>query len=385
MPPIFSRPPARIESLPVEIIQMIYLRALEPNLARASILIANAVSNTMFYDIFLKHAFWYDPHGIFNAGPQHYSAKEGHTTVGGRSHSCNLPAWYQRLTINEQHRLQAQVANCRWFTLLRFQETIQSLFEWTYGSVSCHTIHLGMESLPNPAAVQLWREAFWYMPSLSQQGQTDAMLGHEKLLRIPLLRLFMIPNKLFRGPWDKKQTDLLETLYSELLSLLGWSRTRSVAEQSQLPRPTLDKNECFRGMEKAITEHQETTLLHFLRFLELLGSTKDSAGRICHPILPEHLYRSATLHHPADSTFLWRLIEASPTSLPDIPEIHGWAAAARDRGDPLGLSVLEILELNRLRNETNSNFCRRALGRILTKLVHILGSLGVNHRRQSRS
>ncbi|THC88897.1 hypothetical protein EYZ11_011654 [Aspergillus tanneri] len=306
MPPIFSRPPARIESLPVEIIQMIYLRALEPNLARASILIANAVSNTMFYDIFLKHAFW-KPSRVCLSGPT------GPFHVTQFIWVWNLYQTQQPYNFGERH------------------------------------------------------------------------FGHEKLLRIPLLRLFMIPNKLFRGPWDKKQTDLLETLYSELLSLLGWSRTRSVAEQSQLPRPTLDKNECFRGMEKAITEHQETTLLHFLRFLELLGSTKDSAGRICHPILPEHLYRSATLHHPADSTFLWRLIEASPTSLPDIPEIHGWAAAARDRGDPLGLSVLEILELNRLRNETNSNFCRRALGRILTKLVHILGSLGVNHRRQSRS
>ncbi|KAA8641608.1 hypothetical protein EYZ11_012524 [Aspergillus tanneri] len=387
MPPKFNpSPPATIESLPVEIIQMIYVCALEPNLARASPLIAKAVSEKMFYDIFLMHAFWYDPHGIITTGSQSSSTQGEQMAVNARSDPGALPDWYQQLSFDEQRRLQAQVTNCRWFTPSRFQEAIQSLFQWTYRSVTCHSINLDARPLSTPATVvQFWRESIWHVRPLPGQGEPHTMLGHEKLLRIPLIRLFNIPTKILRGPWDKDRIDLLRTLHLELLRLLWWRCTRSVAEQPQLPRPTLDKDECFQGMEDAIIEQQETALLHLLRFFELLGSTHDQAGQTYRPVLPESLYRSAILHHPADSTFLLPLIEASATSLPDIPEVHCWAAAARDRGDPLGVSVPEILELNHLRKETSLNYCQRILGHILVKLVHLLGSLGDRWRQRSRS
>ncbi|KAE8334404.1 hypothetical protein BDV24DRAFT_170229 [Aspergillus arachidicola] len=344
--------PARIETLPTEIIQIIHIYALEPNFARASAVIAKVVSRKSFYDIFLIHAFWYDLHEISQAE--------------GQSHCCLLPPWYQRLSFDEQCRLQDQVIHCRWFTAERLQETMQSLFDLTSRSISCARSYGNMDLLSVPLmAMQSWREMLGHEPPLRWPERRDGTSAWEKTLRVPVARLFTIPNKILRGPWSLERDKLLRTLTLELLRSLLWSRTRSVAGKPHLPRPTLDLKECYQGVADAISEHQHVSFYYLLRILRILGPAEEPVR------LPESLFCHAIRHHPHSSTYLWPLIETSTSSLPDCVEVHLWAAAARARGDPLGLSIPEIVELNRLCVETRTSFCSRVLSRIQRRLVRM--------------
>ncbi|OOO03894.1 hypothetical protein OAory_01095350 [Aspergillus oryzae] len=344
---------AWIETVPTEIIQIIHIYALEPNFARASAVIAKVVSRKFFYDIFLIHAFWYDTHEIFQAE--------------GQSHSCLLPPWYQRLSFDEQCRLQDQVIHCRWFTAQRFQKTLQSLFVLTSRSISCTGSYVNMELLSAPLmAMQSWRELLGHEPSLRWPERRDVTPKWEKSLRIPAARLFTIPNKLLRGPWSLERGRLLRTVTLELLRSLLWSRTKSVAGKPHLPRPTLDLNECYQGIADAISENRHICFHYLLRILRILGPAGEPVR------LPESLFCHAIHHHPRSSTYLWPLIETSTSSLPDCVEVHLWAAAARTRGDPLGWSIPDLVELNRLCVETTSSFCRGVLRRIQCRLVRMV-------------
>lgn len=114
-----------LQSLPPEIIQNIHVQALEPNLPRAWPRFGAAISQQFFYDIFLLHAFWVDPHGV--------------PARGQGPHSCGLPDWYHPLSEHERRRLQAQLMTCRWFSARCMQEAIRMFSAWTWRALMCRS------------------------------------------------------------------------------------------------------------------------------------------------------------------------------------------------------------------------------------------------------
>lgn len=194
----------------------------------------------------------------------------------------------------------------------------------------------------------------------------------EKLLfQIPVMQIYVLPAQILRGPWGEERVQLLQTVYGEIRRLYYWLRSRSVAERTHFAWPVIDRAVCLQGVHRAIRGNHQAPFFCLLDLLELVHGS--SHGRLA---LPGHLYRTAVIHHPEDPTFLWRLIQTSAASLPNDEEVRRWAVAARDRGDPTGFCVLEIMELNDLRKRTSSAFCRRVLDRIVEKVTRLVGRVG---------
>jgi hypothetical protein len=134
-----------LESLPTELIEKIFLEALEVNLVRASFFIARQMSREAVYEIFLLfllHAYWNDPQDCVRDPYLHWNSAyqdiqlPKHDYAGrdivAQIFSANR---YQPLRIMEQERLQREVSSCRWFTLARFRQILPSLTTLTLNTV----------------------------------------------------------------------------------------------------------------------------------------------------------------------------------------------------------------------------------------------------------
>lgn len=98
-----SRPTSRLESLPVEIIQLIFLHSLEINLPRASLPLSRALSRSLLYTWLIRLAF---------SSPNR-SSRQGFFT--GDFLPPPLDFW--SLAIEKRQDLQSAILECRWCTL----------------------------------------------------------------------------------------------------------------------------------------------------------------------------------------------------------------------------------------------------------------------------
>ncbi|KAL4771350.1 hypothetical protein BDW60DRAFT_190621 [Aspergillus nidulans var. acristatus] len=99
---LLARPKSRLEELPAELIQEIFLRCLEINLARASIYLARALSNPIIYTWLVQLAF---------------VKADGE---GGTSLTRDFVASYDvvgHIERDELKKLRTRILECRWCTL----------------------------------------------------------------------------------------------------------------------------------------------------------------------------------------------------------------------------------------------------------------------------
>ena len=129
---------AALESLPTEIIQRIYVESMEVNLARASIIIGQAVSCENIFTRFLIQAFWNDPQQCFRDPHFHWNSAYLDLPFESINYSDleifrkrfhDLP--YQNLGLGHQKRLQSQVLSCRWFNVRRLERIFPDLLSMT--------------------------------------------------------------------------------------------------------------------------------------------------------------------------------------------------------------------------------------------------------------
>lgn len=123
-----------LESLPTELLEQIFLTALEPNMAIASPVIAAAVSREPVYHALIMAAFWEPPRRVISLAE---------TLVRDDILSPEICRWFRPLRLELlpsrdrawRSRLQDAVLRCRWFTLDRFMVTFPSLIRaaisWT--------------------------------------------------------------------------------------------------------------------------------------------------------------------------------------------------------------------------------------------------------------
>ncbi|THC99603.1 hypothetical protein EYZ11_000870 [Aspergillus tanneri] len=94
---------SRLELLPVEIIQLIFLHSLEFNLPRASPYISRMLSNTVIYTWLIRLAF----------SSANESSKHGYFTAD----FLPPPLDFWALSAQERRDLQSDILECGWFTL----------------------------------------------------------------------------------------------------------------------------------------------------------------------------------------------------------------------------------------------------------------------------
>ncbi|OXV11300.1 hypothetical protein Egran_00939 [Elaphomyces granulatus] len=109
---------SQLECLPVELIEKIFLYALDVNLPRASPSLAAALSSERIYRILILLAFWDDP-------PR---ANDTSTVEIAKAFQ---PLDYIPLEDEERRRLQCSILLCRWCTVRRIQALLPDLMRLT--------------------------------------------------------------------------------------------------------------------------------------------------------------------------------------------------------------------------------------------------------------
>ncbi|KAJ5092433.1 hypothetical protein NUU61_007303 [Penicillium alfredii] len=123
-----------LETLPVEVIEQIFLYALNLNLPRASPSLAAALSAEHIYRVLILLAFWDDP-------PSHPGSKAINRMFA--------PCEYVPLSLADRRQLQDSVFRCRWCTADRVREQIPTVMILT---IHRHWFNAGIVMEPQEKA-----------------------------------------------------------------------------------------------------------------------------------------------------------------------------------------------------------------------------------------
>ncbi|CAG8090187.1 unnamed protein product [Penicillium salamii] len=234
---------SRLESLPVEILQLIFLHSLEVNLPRASPRLGNALSSPLLYTWLIRLVF-----SSPNPG-----SREGFFTPD----FLPPPLDFWALSWEERAHLQTTLLACRWctFTLLRkcqreyvnhairrkctglvFREEDQALLsnldprfddledrDWApdmkRGKGDIVFPAQLEESLRTPSSRSVDRKvAIWFHYGAFQIREPNEIFYENDLFRLPCANVIKpgrIPDKVLRSPWSDAQFWFLQLLSSD--------------------------------------------------------------------------------------------------------------------------------------------------------------------------
>jgi hypothetical protein len=339
-----------IERLPVELIEKIFLYALDINFARASPALAAAISSERIYRALILLAFWDDS----SAPPaSHQRARARARVVVARA---LRPADYTYpLTDEQRTRLQSSILQCRWCTRQRVQARL-------------------------PELMQLTIQKHWYEAGVSmdaeQQGRLDRFLARRdvdrtsfegaidqqwcRMVITPLvavdvscagtgnhthrvLGLRHIPDRLLRGGgggggggaegFSEDDDNYLEMLRHQY-TVVDHDRNA----QGLRDHVTFSRHALHQGIQKALQTHNPRALTTLLKIDEFsarrrLESSPDGSPHSYYALPPEH-FRTAVRVAGHDPTFFQLLLRANAESVPpDDPDLTQWAMDLQNSND----------------------------------------------------
>lgn len=327
---------SRLETLPVELIEKIFLDCLEMNLPRASPYVASALSSERIYRLLILISFWdNDP----EAQVPNYKAPNEISKMF-------LPIAYQPLDTAERRALQTAILNCRWCTQDRIERQAPALLYLNVQSIWFTSDNVMEENDKAKLERIIWEGT----ESATFKGRHD---GHEAELHIQppfVLKIFDLasqfisrywvvgvlhfPTKLLHGmPWTDEKLSFLEFLIKAYgHDLLGWKTRASPSHAIQ------------EGIHNAIVEQNPRALRALLMLDELESREECRRNNITLYQLPAEHFRTAVRHCGDNSEFLKILVRGSAESVPyDDPEVTEWATEAQERGDPFGKWLLDLM------------------------------------------
>ncbi|KAJ6065851.1 hypothetical protein N7444_001504 [Penicillium canescens] len=311
-----------IECLPPEIIEVIYLDALEVNFARASRVIAAAVSREAIYDIFMIQALWNDPQDCFRP---RYSDREfvymdvrcikrDYQESPGFQSELRLAA-YRPLLISDQKELQQKVMSCRWFNVHRLERVLPTLLALTLDAILLQekpgfppkpysggngAIHTN-DGSPKRLRImdQFAIEAEYSVPE------------HGRRHIIRPVRVFCLPDKALHGPWCDDRVSLLVALRRAFGKRFAYHDLSYSAMRQQTLAPVISEMACLQGIKDAIAQGNRLALLYLLDIRE---SFRPVATNTLHQTLfPDRLLKMAIHTHTPDFDIIKLLIRARPS------------------------------------------------------------------------
>lgn len=338
-----------IELLPDEIIEHIFLEALEVNLARASSAIAAAVSQERIYDAFMIHAFWNDPQDCIRR--RHFDTESTYVNLRFRKRDYQesrlfgrkfQPARYQPMKIENQRELQSNVISCQWFKIHRFQRILPTLLALTLEALRLRE-----------------RARFPLLKNQANHPSTNSKLvlncdidhdindGYPKRLRIiddltikatyqtPVhgkphiirtARILVFPDRILQGPWDTNRLGLLVNLRRVFGKRFG-SFVSSVEKSIQSSiAPMFSDQACLRGMEVAIRQNSRLAITYLMDIRENFPLTCTSG--IQKVPLPNHLLTMAMENDTTDFQILCLLMRALVPAIRPSSEMSKWTKLA---------------------------------------------------------
>ncbi|KAF5866299.1 hypothetical protein ETB97_000264 [Aspergillus alliaceus] len=356
-PPKPRKKQSRLESLPVELIEKIFLYSLNVNLPRASSSLAATVSSERIYRALILLAFWDDvpsAAGAFDA--------ESATTIA----RILRPLDYVRLDFDERRKLQSAILRCKWCTVDRVLSRVPDLMGLTiqrYWFLAGITMsedeeeklagflarEEGEEEIPSFEGTD--KDNNHYTLSVSPFvsitvtcRETEAAQTHR------VLGITEFPERLLRGEGGFASDTIV---YLETLRIAsGFNRSELMETQISVSRDALQK-----GIHVALIEHNVDALAVLLKIDEYYFRCKHTsvtAANSAPYLLPAEHFRTAVRVARNDPALFQLLVRASAESVPpDDSEITHWAM---DLDDPFGRWLLDLmLQLPQQTEAANAN------------------------------
>lgn len=340
-----------LESLPVELIERIFLYSLNVNFPRSSPVLSSAVSSERVYRVLVLLAFWDDSASASASGVDAVGTEGfGNGHVGEKMiWSILRPLDYAPLTEWERGELQRMVVQCRWFSVKRLLGLLPDLMNlviqrhWV-----CPEIQMDEEQRSSLERFMGRKEDVRVFEGVGKDNQRRTLtveplisitISNEetgKGMTYPVLGVVAFPEKLLRGEngFSEEDATLLETL--RIAS--GYNRSENLDSNNI----TLSREALQQGIHNALVEHKVRVLTTLLKIDEyFIRSLNVNLPASLPYSLPEEHFRTAVRVSPNDSTLFELLLRTSAESIPgDDPEITEWAM---DLDNPLGNWVLELM------------------------------------------
>ncbi|KAF7597350.1 hypothetical protein BBP40_006291 [Aspergillus hancockii] len=385
-PPPKRKNLSRLESLPVELIEKIFLYSLNANLPRASPSLAARVSSERVYRALILLAFWNDADGPESNG-------------AGEIARILRPLDYVPIGFDERAELQRTILRCRWCTVDRLLSRFPDLMELAIQRYWFRAGIIMSDDQEGNLARFLAREE----GEGGEDGGMRSFEGTDKhnnrytLSVSPLVFITVtchdadavathriigvteFPERLLKGE-DGFTSEVIA--YLEILRLAcGFNSTELMETQIAVPRDALQK-----GIHSALVEHNSDALALLLKideyYFRCKNTTATANGSVPYTILAEH-FRTAVRVARNDRSLFQLLVRASAESVPaDDSEITQWAM---DFDDSFGRWLLDLmLQLPQRIEAANANpaegavfYMGRANGRVELARRYLNDVLGV--------
>lgn len=314
--PVHAR--SRLESLPVELIQKIFLHSLEFNLPRASRWIAGLLSDTVIYKWLIRLAF----------SSTNNSSERGFFTPS----FLPAPLDFWALSTEERRDLQTDILGCAWCTLPLIRQCQKEYIEHVLRHLS-QDLQFKPEDLPpaadldhhfenlpaSNAARMLWGKGdlvlktrdpansnalrlvdIWFrLGAVQVRRRSNLSNVHLDVFRLPNCAVACaprMPDRLLRAPWTETKLELLE-----LFAPIAYVDEDSSATRSK------------RILRQLIRDRDISTFERLLRLSVLAGNYKNPQRW---PI-PVIVYRAALKYAERDDPFVKILVSECWDDIPD--------------------------------------------------------------------
>ncbi|GKZ17392.1 hypothetical protein AbraIFM66951_004692 [Aspergillus brasiliensis] len=314
-----------LESLPVELIEKIFLYSLNVNFARCSAALAATVSSERIYRALILLAFWDDSSALTVTGDQ---------SVEAAISRILRPVDYHPLSDAERRHLQSTILRCKWCTIQRLLAQLPDLMNlaiqrhW-FGAGIIMDLH-DEESLTRFLAQEEDTRSFQGTDAnganhytLTVSPLVSVTITHhetDQSTTYPVLGVLLIPDKLVE---DLSTPDHIT--YLELL------RIASGLNRADLVKPTVavSRESLQIGIRNALIENNAAALSTLLKIDEYYFRSENQSLNPTTAVpysLPAEHFRTAVRFARHDTTFFQLLVRASAESVPaDDSEITEWA------------------------------------------------------------
>ncbi|PYH41322.1 uncharacterized protein BP01DRAFT_349532 [Aspergillus saccharolyticus JOP 1030-1] len=374
---------SRLESLPNELIEHIFLYSLNVNFARASPVLAAAVSTERIYRTLILLAFWDD-----SAEASVSCNRESKDAIA----KILRPLHYTPLSPAQRKDLQTAILHCRWCTVQRILDQLPKLMklvirrQWFGAGISMTDDHEGtlkrVLKQKDHARVFEGFEASTTSDTSTPTPTNNYTLTIKPLVSVtitnhsngqetthPFLSPLVIPDKYLRGSAasnSASSSPASSSVASEdgfsqaLITYLEVNRLALGCSIDTLPLTplqhplALSRPALQQGIHTALIANNLPALLtllkldeYYFRVTEQQHITAQDQDPDQSPVLPYTLpakhFRTAMHFAPRSPEFFQALVRASAESVPaDDADITYWAMHLQD---PFGQWLLRLMEL----------------------------------------
>ncbi|PLB49382.1 hypothetical protein P170DRAFT_436962 [Aspergillus steynii IBT 23096] len=332
---------SRLEALPVELIEKIFLYSLNANLPRASPSLAAAVSSERIYRALVLLAFWNDT----SSSPPNTSG----TTIA----KILRPLDYVPLDYDERKALQISIMRCKWCTVDRLLSQLPNLMNLT---IQRHWVNAGMRmTADQEAGLARFLSRQEDLRTFEGTGTDNA---HYTLSITPLvsiritchetdqqqthqiLGILDFPQKLLSGGGQSSHDDEPALFTRDHVACLEILRVTSGFARPDLIHTGIrvSREATQAGIHAALVENNERALATLLKIDEYVFRSENTSVVQAGPdndtppyTLPAEHYRTAVRVARHDPSFFQLLLRASTESIPaDDSEITEWAMGMND-------------------------------------------------------